>query len=118
MPQPHLQPRKHDDRQDEENDIGGDVETRIANEEPFLVDAVAGLDGMIPPRVDGDGEEDIGQGGGDGEAGENADKDQADDAEPLLDKDTAVEEDQGDAGEGVGNGVEDVEAESGLEVKR
>ena len=117
VPPVHLQPRDHDDRQDEEDNIGGDVETRIAYEELFLVDAVAGLDRMVPSRVDGDGEEDVGQGGGDGEASEDADEDPADDAEPLLDEDAAVEEDQGDARQGVGDGIEDIEAESGLEVK-
>lgn len=70
---------------------------------------------MVPLRIDGDCEEDVSQSGGDGEAGEDSNKDQADDAEPLLDKDAAVEEDQGDAGKRVGDGVEDVEAESSLE---
>lgn len=117
VPRIHLQPRDHDDWQEEEKDISGNVEGCVANEKPFLVDAVAGLDGMVPSSIDGDGEEDVGQGGGDGEAGENADEDQADDAEPLLEEDAAVEKDQGDAGERVGKVVEDVEAEFGLEVK-
>ena len=117
MPQVHLQPGDDDDRQDKEDDIGGNVETCIANEEPFLVDAVAGLDGMVPSGIDGDSEEDVRQGGGDGEAGEDADEDQADDAKPSLDEDAAVEEDQGDPRERVGDSVDDVEAESGLEAK-
>ena len=114
VPQVHLQPRDHDDRQDQKNDIGGDVETYIAKEETFLVDAMVGLDCVVPSGIDGDGEEDVGQGSADGEAGEDADEDPANDTEPLLDEDAAVEEDQGDAGERVGDGAEDVEAEFGL----
>ena len=68
-----------------------------------------GGDAVVPVGAHGDGEQGVDNDGGDRVAGENGDEEPADQAEPFLHKDPAVQQHEGDASQRVAGGVEEIE---------
>ena len=99
---------------EEQYRVRGDIEARVCHVEASIVDVGGRFDVDVPVGGEGEALAEARDSRTDGVACVGEDEEVAEEAEPLLDEDTVVEEDEGDAGDWVGDCVEDVPCVVGL----